>query len=76
MGAVRLPKILVLAIDGFLTAQDDDDDVDDDATQAPKTKWKTLVSDLPCNIRRGRGQSLVTGGPSLVISEGKACNPL
>ena len=31
---------------------------------------------LPCNIRRGRGQSLVIAGSSLVILEGKACNPL
>ena len=34
------------------------------------------VSDLPCNIRREGGESLVIGGSSLVISEGKACNPL
>ena len=34
------------------------------------------VSDLPCNVRREGGQSLVIGGPSLVILEGKACNPL
>ena len=34
------------------------------------------VSDLPCNIRREGGQSLVVGGPSLVMLEGKACNPL
>ena len=36
------------------------------------------VSDLrlPCNIRREGGQSLVIGGSSLVISEGKACDPL
>ena len=34
------------------------------------------VSDLPCNIRREGGQSLVIGGSSLVILEGKACNPL
>ena len=33
------------------------------------------VSDLPCNIRREGGQSLVIGGPSLVILEGKECNP-
>ena len=36
----------------------------------------TFVSDLPCNIRRGGGKSLVIGGSSLVILEGKACNPL
>ena len=35
-----------------------------------------LVSDLPSNIRREGGQSLVIGGPSLVILEGKTCNPL
>ena len=35
-----------------------------------------LVSDLPCNIRREGGQSLVIGGSSLVILEGTACNPL
>ena len=34
-----------------------------------------LVSDRPCNIRREGGQSLVIGGPSLVILEGTACNP-
>jgi hypothetical protein len=34
------------------------------------------VSDLPCSIRREGGQSLVIGGSSLVILEGKACNPL
>ena len=34
------------------------------------------VSDLPCNIRREGGQSLVIGGSSLVILEGKACNSL
>ena len=33
----------------------------------------TMVSDLPC--RREGGQSLVIGGPSLVILEGNACNP-
>ena len=32
--------------------------------------------DLPCNIRREGGQSLVIGGSSLVVLEGKACNPL
>ena len=35
-----------------------------------------LVSDLPCNIRREAGQSLLIGGSSLVILQGKACNPL
>ena len=34
------------------------------------------VSDLPCNVRREGGQSLVVGGPSLVILEGNECNPL
>ena len=34
------------------------------------------VNDLPCNIRREGGESLVIGGPSLVILEGRACNPL
>ena len=34
------------------------------------------VSDLPCDVRREGGQSLVIGGSSLVILEGKACNPL
>ena len=34
------------------------------------------VSDLPCNIRRAGGQSLVIGGSSLVVLEEKACNPL
>ena len=34
------------------------------------------VSDLPCNIRRRGWQSLVMGGSSLIILEGKACNPL
>ena len=35
-----------------------------------------VVSDRPCNVRREGGQSLVIGGSSLVILEGKACNPL
>ena len=30
---------------------------------------KRAVTDRPCNVRR-------EGGPSLVIFEGKACNPL
>ena len=34
------------------------------------------VSDRPCNVRREGGSSLVIGGPSRVILEGKACNPL
>ena len=34
------------------------------------------VSDLPCDVRREGGQSLVIGGSSLVILEVKACNPL
>ena len=34
------------------------------------------MSDLPCNVRRQGGLSLVIGGSSLVILEGKACNPL
>ena len=29
------------------------------------------VSDLPCNFRREGGQSLVIGGPSLVMLEGE-----
>ena len=37
---------------------------------------KKMVSDLPCNIRREGGQSLVIGGQPLVMLEGKACNPL
>ena len=35
-----------------------------------------LVSDLPCNVRREGGKSLVIEGPSLVVLEGKECNPL
>ena len=35
-----------------------------------------VVSDLPCDVRREGGHSLVIGGSSLVILEGKACNPL
>ena len=34
------------------------------------------VRDRPCHVRREGGKSLVIGGPSLVILEGKACNPL
>ena len=34
------------------------------------------VSDLPCNIRREGGSSLVIGGPSLVILEGREGHPL
>ena len=37
---------------------------------------QAVASDLPCNIRREGGQSLVIGGSSLVILEGKACYPL
>ena len=39
-------------------------------------RYLTVVSDRPCNVRREGGKSLVIGGPSLVILEGKACNPL
>ena len=39
-------------------------------------KVSCQVSDLPCNVRREGGQSLVIGGSSLVILEGNACNPL
>ena len=35
-----------------------------------------MVSDLPCNIRREGGQSLVIGGSSLVILEGKGVQSL
>ena len=34
------------------------------------------VSEPLYSFRREGGQSLVIGGPSLVISEGKTCNPL
>ena len=34
------------------------------------------VSDLPCNIRREGGRSLVIGGPSLVMLGGREGNPL
>ena len=34
------------------------------------------VSDLPCNVRREGGQSLVIGGSSLVMLEGREGNPL
>ena len=39
---------------------------------------RSIVSahDLPCDVRREGGQSLVIGGSSLVTLEGKACNPL
>ena len=33
---------------------------------ALKHEWGTVVSDLPCNVRREGGSSLVIGGPSLV----------
>ena len=49
---------------------------DDDVYAILSAKSNSKVSDLPCNIRREGGQSLVIGGPSLVILEGKACNPL
>ena len=35
-----------------------------------------LVSDLPCDVRREGGKSLVIGGSSLVMLKGKVCNPL
>ena len=38
--------------------------------------WNYIAGDLPCNIRREGGKSLVIVGSSLVILEGKACNPL
>ena len=44
--------------------------------QRCSSHMREQVSDLPCNVRREGGQSLVIGGPSLVILEGKACNPL
>ena len=34
------------------------------------------VSDLPCDVRREGGESLVIAGASLVMLEGKACHPL
>ena len=46
------------------------------ATAAEFREKHDEVSDRPCNVRREGGQSLVIGGPSLVILEGKACNPL
>ena len=46
------------------------------ATCLHRLNMTPKVSGLPCNIRREGGQSLVIGGPSLVIFEGKECNPL
>ena len=34
------------------------------------------ASDRPCNVRREGGESLVIGGPSLVMLEGREGNPL
>ena len=42
----------------------------------PTPTIDALASDLPCNVRRDGGVSLVIGGSSLVILQGKACNPL
>ena len=42
----------------------------------PHTTGGGAVSDLPCNVRREGGKSLVIKGQSLVILEGKACDPL
>ena len=41
-----------------------------------KLRQFKVVSDRPCDVRREGGQSLVIEGSSLVILEGKACNPL
>ena len=41
-----------------------------------KKQLGNTARDLPCNVRREGGKSLVIGGSSLVIFEGKACNPL
>ena len=50
-------------------------DVNEEAQWVAEDYW-IWVSDLPCNVRREGGSSLVIVGPSLVILEGKACNPL
>ena len=46
----------------------------------PNSPYKSVkdaqVSDLPCNVRREGGLSLVIGGASLVILEGREGNPL
>ena len=47
-----------------------------DTAMINECKKYGLVSDPPCNIRREGGQSLVIGASSLVILEGKACNPV
>ena len=45
-------------------------------TLAELQRLRAEASDLPCNVRREGGQSLVTEGSSLVMLEGNACNPL
>ena len=40
-----------------------------------KNSFYKQVSDLPCNIRREGGQSLVIEGSSLIILEANECNP-
>ena len=45
-------------------------------TNAAFKELGAAVSDRPCNVRREGGKSLVTKGRSLVILEGKACDPL
>ena len=44
--------------------------------EAMRVSIHSQVSDLPCNVRREGGKSLVIAGSSLVKLEGKACNPL
>ena len=51
------------------------------ASTPARPDWRTClvataVSDLPCDVRREGGQSLVIGGSSLVMLEGREGNPL
>ena len=45
-------------------------------TTPTATGCTAAVSDLPCNVRREGGQSLVIAGSSLVMVEGREGNPL
>ena len=43
------------------------------ASLLDRLRDEAQASDLPCDVRREGGQSLVIGGSSLVMLEGKAC---
>ena len=72
----RLRVAQVWEATGVLHALDGGDLAEAAAAEKRLDKQACVVSDLPCYVRREGGESLVIGGSSLVILEGKACNPL